>query len=40
VQAKYGKKSAPAIEAPYQLQQERAFGPGRYLGFWCLAGNS
>jgi 4-amino-4-deoxy-L-arabinose transferase-like glycosyltransferase len=40
VQGKYGKKSAPAIETPYQLQRERSFGPGRYLGFWCLAENS
>ena len=40
VQAKHGKKSAPDIEAPYRLQQDRSFGPGRYLGFWCRADNS
>ena len=40
VQAKHGRESAPAIETPYQLLQDRSFGPGRYLGLWCRAGNS
>ena len=39
-QGKYGKKSAPVLEAPYLLQQDRSFGPGRYLGFWCREENS
>jgi 4-amino-4-deoxy-L-arabinose transferase-like glycosyltransferase len=40
VQAKHGRKSAPAIDPDYELQQDQSFGPGRYLGFWCLTGKS